>query len=204
MWWTPLSCALVVQVAVGFRGQFHDEVVEAALRIDRMNLDVMQRHDAGQSRDSADEAAELVERADQPDADREFGVEAFALFARRLKQLLFQAGRKSRLGNVDQEVRHLGLARQLPQHGAEGAFHFRKLALVGLQVRGALLFGFELLSKVRFLGFGLLQQRPILVPNEQVPEQAGENDENQAYEKSAHRQRPAARILRVESFELVE
>jgi hypothetical protein len=76
---------------------------------------------------------------------------------------------KAGLRDIDQQVRHLGLAGQLPQHGAEAALHFGELRLVGVEVGGALLLALELRAQVQLVRLGLLQHRPVVVPHEHVP-----------------------------------
>src|SRR5271165_2322428 len=154
--------------------------------------------------DPAHEVAEVVIRAHQLDFDRQLGIEAVALLAARLEQLLLQAGGETGLRNVDQKIRHLGLARQLPQHGAEAALHFRELRLVGFEVGGALLLVLELRAQVELVRLRLQQDGTIVVPHEHVPGDGRDAGEYQCDEEAAHGQRPAADVARIESTELIE
>src|SRR5258708_38565327 len=142
--------------------------------------------------------------ADQPDADRQLGVKAPALLARGLEQLLLKARTQARLRNVHQQIRHLGLAGQLPQHGAEAALHLPELRLVRVEVRRTLLFVLELAAQIQFVRLRLLQDGPVVVPDEHVPGEGRTDDENQEHEEAAHGQRPAADVARIESTKLVD
>src|SRR6202044_1032674 len=135
---------------------------------------------------------------------RQFGVEAVALLAAGLKEFLLQARGQAGLGNIDQKIRHFGLAGQLPQHGAEAALHFRQLRPVGIEVGRALLLALELRTQVQLVGLGLEQYGTIVVPHEHVPGESRDHGEYQCDEEAAHRQRPSADVARVESTELIE
>src|SRR6202011_1963151 len=148
--------------------------------------------------------AEVVIRAHQFDSDRQLGVETVAFLAARLEKLFLQPRGETGLRNVDQKVRHLGLTRQLPQHGAEAALHFLKLRLVGIEIRGALLFAFELAAQIQLVRLRFLQEGPIVVPDEHVPPKSREYGEDHRNEEAAHRERPAADVARIESTKLIE
>ena len=85
--------------------------------------------------------------ARQADLDRQLGVEVAVLLRLRLEQLLLQARGHARLRDVDQQVVHFGLARQLPQHRAEGFLDVLELLLVEVQVHGLGVLGAELLAQ---------------------------------------------------------
>ena len=55
----------------------------------------------------------------QPEIPRDFYAEKPIKIRLWLKQLLLQSRRQSRLRNVHDQARNLGLTRQLPEHGAE-------------------------------------------------------------------------------------
>ncbi len=81
-----------------------------------------------------DELAELVIAADEAQLERLLRVEVALLLVARLEHLLLEAGGDAGLRDVDQQVRHFGLARQLPQQRAERALDVLQLALVDLEV----------------------------------------------------------------------
>src|SRR5262249_20916630 len=97
-----------------------------------------------------------------------------------------------------------GLARQLPEHGAEGALHFADLRAIGIEVGSALLLAFELCAQIQFVLFGLLQQRPVVVPHKHVPTKGRDHGEAQEHEKAADSDRPTADIAGIESAKLFE
>ncbi len=112
--------------------------------------------------------------------------------------------RESGLRNIDQKTRHLGLARQLPQHRAEAALHFGELRLVGVEIGRALLLVLELAAQIELVRLGLLQNRPVLVPDQHVPGKAGAHGEYQHDEECANHQRPTAGIAGIESSQFVQ
>src|ERR1044072_20250 len=70
----------LVQVAIGLRG--HVELQLVALGLVRLrDLDVVQRHDARQRRDAADESADRMEAAGETPLDRQLGVETLHVLA---------------------------------------------------------------------------------------------------------------------------
>ena len=162
----------------------------------------MQRDYSGQCCDAADEITEVVIRAHQPDFDRQLGIEAVALLAARLEQLFLQPRGEAGLRDVHQEIRHLGLAGQLPQHGAETALHFRELRPIGIEVGGALLLALELRAQIHLVRLRLLQHGPVVVPHEQIPAECRDDHEYHPDEERAHRQRPTADVALIESTEL--
>src|SRR5208282_6518577 len=142
--------------------------------------------------------------AHQLDLDRQLRIKAVALLAPGLEQLFLQSGGEPGLGNIDQEARHLGLAGQLPQHRAEASLHLGELRLVGVEIGRALLLVFELAAQIELVRLGLLQQRPVLVPNQQIPGEGRAHGEYQRNEECADRQRPAARVSGIESSQLIQ
>ena len=84
--WRPVASFLLglargdlvlVEVAVGLRRQLERQLVVGILAV-RLDLDVVQRDDARQGGDAADELAELVVAAGQADLDRQLRVEVLA------------------------------------------------------------------------------------------------------------------------------
>jgi hypothetical protein len=197
---------LFVEVAIGLRGDVESELarVHRGLTAGRRYLDVVQGHDAGQRSDAARETAHLVISARQADADRQLGVEVFLDLSLRLEQLLLEARPEAGLRDVDQQVRHFGLVRQLPQHRAEGFFHFGELDAVGIQVRGTPGLGGQRFQQLAFRRPCLEQQRPLALPDQEVVTAGGGDEEQQHRRADADAERPAARIVRVEVAQLFE
>ena len=130
--------------------------------------------------------------------DRQLRVEILAHLALRLEELLLQAGREARLRDVHQQVRHLGLVRQLAQHGAEGLLHLRELVLVRLQVGGLARLALERAQQLGFLGARLDQLGMLRLPDEEVIAARCDQHEQRDGDAQAHGQRPAARVVRIE------
>ena len=158
----------------------------------------MQRDDARQRRDAAHELTELVIAAREADLDGQLGVEVALLLALRLKQLLLEPRGQPRLGDVDEQIGHLGLAGQLAQQRAEGALDVLQLLLVDFEVDGLGVLGAELLAQLLLFRLVALQLRALLVPHEEINERQRQHDERQRHGARAHRQRPAAGLARIE------
>ena len=69
--------------------------------------------------------------------------------AGRLEQLELQAAAEARLVDVGQQRFHLGLVRQLLEHGAEGLLDVGQLLAVSLQVDRLALLVEELVAQAR-------------------------------------------------------
>src|SRR5579883_3387734 len=194
---------VLVEVTVGLRRELERQLVVGVLVV-RLDVDVVQGDDARQRRDAADELAELVVAAAQLDLDRQLGVEVLLHLRLRLEQLLGEPGRKAGLRDVDQQARHLGLARQLAQQGAEGALDVLQLLLVDLEVHGLGVLLAEFIAQRLFLGGELLQARALVVPHEEPDPDRGQHQEGERHGAGEYRQRPAARITRVERSQLFQ
>src|SRR3546814_226542 len=142
------------------------------------------------SSDLADEGAELEVGAHHLQRDRLLGVELLGRFRPGLKQLVLDAGGQRGLRDVDDQVRHFSLARQLAQHLLQLLLHLRELLLERLQVGGATL----LLDEV-FAQFGLalveLFELVALVAGDHPPQQAEDQRAEQHAETDLVRPRPA-------------
>ena len=156
----------------------------------------MQRDDARQRGDAADEFTHLVIRAGQLDLDRQLCVEVFLDLGGRLEELLFEPGADAHLRDVHEQVRNLGLARQLAQQGAERTLDVRELLLVDLEIHGFRMLGLEGVAQGLFFGDDAIEDRLLIGPDEEVEEQCRENHEAQRHRADADRQRPATRIVR--------
>src|SRR6056297_510632 len=206
-WTVSLAATVVLEIAVSLRRHVHDEPVAASLvaaLLFAAQPDVVQRDDARQRDHAADELAELVKSADQLHADRQLAVSLAAHLAHRLEQALLQARRKAGLGDVHQQAGHLGLARQLPEHGAEGALDFRELVPVSLQVRGQSLAVLEGGAQVQFLALHLFELGDLVSPHEVVGPADRHQHEDHADGDGAEQERPAADVLGVQRAELLE
>src|SRR5678815_5240686 len=82
----------LVQVTVRLRRQVELQLIAAGTLADLRNFDVVQRHDARQRGDAADERADRMEAAGQTHLDRQLGVEVLDDLRARLEQLLIEAG----------------------------------------------------------------------------------------------------------------
>ncbi len=101
------------------------------------------------------------------------------------------------LRNVDQQVGHLGLARQLAQHLPQQFLHFFELLLQLRQVHHLALLEAELVEQ--FLLLGLVSgQRLALGLHVQPPAGADDDDEDQCREHRLDRRGPGAHPLEVE------
>src|SRR5690606_25677653 len=144
------SCRVLVEVTIGLRRHVQRELVENVLRRAR-DRDVMERDDTRQRGDAADEIAELVIAAGEPNLDRELGVEILLNLAGRLEQLLLEPRGEACLGDVDEKARHLRLAGQLPQHRAERALDLGKLFSIRVEIRRLALLLLERRAKLLLL-----------------------------------------------------
>ena len=82
---------VLVEITVGLRSQLQTELIVRILTF-RFDLDVVQRDDARQGRDAADELTKLVIAPGEADLNGQLGVEVFLLLALGLEQLLLEAG----------------------------------------------------------------------------------------------------------------
>src|SRR5688572_7735729 len=193
---------VLVEVAIGLRRYVELQLV-GVLGLLR-DLDVVQRHDTRQRCDAADERSDRVEAAGEAHLDRQLGVKVLDVLCARLEQLLIEAGGGALLRDVGQQVRHFGLVRQLAQHRTERLFHLRELRLVGVEVRGLPGFRLELLQQLRLFAARGVQLRLLRLPRQEVREQHHCENEDEADRAEPERQRPAARIVRIEIANLVE
>src|SRR5690606_20186630 len=167
---SPDSCGIrlfgglvLVQVAVGLHraGQFEagvgtDRGRRILAGVHRPQRDVVHGHDdhARQRGHAADEGTELVVGAHHLQRDRLLGVELLGRLRTGLEQLVLDAGGQRGLGDVDDQVGHLGLARQLAQHLLQLLLHLRELLLERLEVGAATLLELEFTAQ---FGFALLE-----------------------------------------------
>ena len=79
-----------------------------------------------------------------------------------------QAGRQRGLRDIDQQLGHFGLARQLAQQLAQHVLHLVQLLLQRLEIDRLGLLGRELLLELLFLA-GQRLQRILLVADVEVP-----------------------------------
>src|SRR5690606_6368537 len=166
--------------------------------------DVVQRHDSGQSRDAGDEIPELVITAGQPDLDRQLGVEVPLDLAEGLEQLLLETRAEPRLGDIDQQARHLRLARKLPEHRAERALDLGELLLVGVEVGGLALLLVERRAKLLLLELRSLEDGQLGLDDE-LPDTESDDERERDHDRAdPERQRPAAGVVRVEGSKLLE
>src|SRR5690606_5664842 len=155
-----LGDLILVEIAVGLHRarQFQRRIgPNAGLAVAaRLQRNVVHGHDhhARQRGHAADEATELVVAADHAQGNRLFGVELLRHFRAGLEQLVGDARGDGGLRDVGDQVRHLGLARQLAQHLLQLLLHVRQLLLERLQVGGPALLLLELAAQ---LGLGALQ-----------------------------------------------
>src|SRR5207342_980978 len=110
------------------------------------------------------------------------------------------SGSQRGLRDVDDQVRHLGFARQLPQHLLQLLFHLRQLQLQRFEVGGASLLGLELRPQVRFLTLKTLEFRG-LVADEQPPRQADDEQSHEHAEAELEFTRPGAGVVEVQFFQ---
>ena len=78
---------VLIQITVRLGGQLQTELIVSVLAL-RLDLDVVQRDDARQGRDPADELAKLVIAAREADLDGQLCIEVSLLLRLRLEQLL--------------------------------------------------------------------------------------------------------------------
>src|SRR5690606_24930753 len=193
---------LIIEVTVGLdrSGQLQRDVAaDAAGLVARLEGNVVHGQDdhARQRSHAADERAELVVAADHAQGDRLLGVELLGRLRAGPEQLVAQAGGQRGLRDVDDQVRHLGLARQLPQHLLQLLLRLRELQLERLEVRGAALLGLELGAQVGFLAFEPLQ-RVGLVADEEPPGHAHDQRDDDRAECVLVLARPGAGVVEVE------
>src|SRR5690606_18654285 len=204
------SGLFLVEIAVGLHRARELEAGIGADRgggilvgVHRPQRDVVHRHDhhARQRGHAADEGAELMVGAHHLQRDRLLGVELLGRLRAGLEQLVLDAGGKGGLRNVDDQVRHLGLARQLAQHLLQLLLHLRELLLERLEVGGATLLLDELVAQ-----FGLalveLLELVALVAGDHPPQQAEDQRAEQHAEADLVLPRPATGVVEVELAEL--
>src|SRR5690606_35462603 len=206
-----LLCGFVlVQVAIGLHraGEFEagvgaDRGRRVLAGVHRPQRDVVHGHDhhARQRRHAADEGAELVVGAHHLQGDRLLGVELLGRLRAGLEQLIGDARGQRGLRNVDDQVRHLGLARQLAQHLLQLLLHLRQLLLERLEVGGPALLELEFTAQFRFALFKLLKLLA-LVAGHHPPQQAEDEHAEQDAETDLVLPRPAAGAVEVELAEL--
>src|SRR3546814_4837744 len=116
------------EIAIGLGERRHLQLrLPARLGVDRLDLDILDRDDARQRSDAADEIAHLMVITHHDDAVGNFRVELLRNFALWLEQPFFQNAGDARLRDVIEQIGDFGTARQLIQHGAERALHFAEL-----------------------------------------------------------------------------
>src|SRR5690606_8384260 len=120
---------------------------------------------------------------------------------KRLEQLVGQAAGQRGLGDVDDEVGHLGLAGQLAQHLLQHLLHLRQLLAQRLQVGGAALFALELLAQGGLLALQA-QQLVALAADQGEPGHRHDDDRDQHAEHHLGLLRPGADVVEVEFAEL--
>src|SRR5690606_13984262 len=136
-----------------------------------------------------------------PQGDRLLGVEVALHLGAGLEQFIGDAGRQRRLRNVDDQVGHLVLAGQLPQHLLQHHFHLGQLLLERLEVGRPPLLALELGAQ-GLLGALFLGEDLALLGDEVPP---GEGDDQQDQEQArAHLDLggPGARVVEVEVAEI--
>ncbi len=141
----------------------HQQLVRTGLgalgrRIERRQRNVVHRedHHARQRCDTTDKCSELMIGTDHFQLDRLFGVEIFRYLGTWLEQLLLQTRRQCSLRDVDQQLRHFRLARQLTQQLPQHVFHLVQLLLQRFEIdRLGLLFG-ELALQLLFFASQIL------------------------------------------------
>src|SRR5450755_685853 len=168
---------LLIQIAIGLRRQIERELVVTGVLVRRCDLDVVQRHDARQRGDSTDELRQLVIAAGEPDFDRQLRVEILLLLRAWLEELLFESRRKSRLRNIDEKIRHLGLAGQLAQESSEGALNVLQLLLVDFKVDRFGMFVLKLGAQGLLLTLRLVELRAFRLPHPDVSKYEGDDKE---------------------------
>src|SRR5687767_7698280 len=88
--------------------------------------------------------------------DRQLGVEVLLDLAERRERLFLEARSEAGLRDIDEQARHLRLARQLPQHRAEVALDLGKLRAKGVEIRGLALPVLELRAQIALVRLGAL------------------------------------------------
>src|SRR6185312_4223965 len=192
-----------IEIAVRLRGHIEAQIVVTGLGL-RLDVDVMERDDPRQSGDPAHELAELVEGPGEAQLEGLLGIEVLLHLRTLLKELLLQAGREPGLGDVDEQIRHFRLARELPQQRAEGALDVLQLLLVDLQVHRLRVLGPELLAQLLLVLLKAIELRALVLPDEHVREEHREHHEPDPDGSGAHGERPAPRIARVERAQLLD
>src|SRR5690554_3808147 len=202
----------VLEIAIGLGRYLHDQrigtadaAVAAALAVARSGIDreVLQRRDAREARDVADEVAELVIVAGHLDLDRKLGVEVLGPLRLGPEQLELEPVLQAGLGYVHEQFGNLGPARQLAQHGSERAAHLLHLLPVGVEVRGLCLLGDELLLEGGLLCTRLLELLELDARVE--PEPAAEQRPGEQYDgRHLDRLRPPGDVVEVDLAELRE
>lgn len=162
-----------------------------------------QDHHPRQRRHPRYESTELVVGPYHSQRDRLFRVEIFGDLRLRFEQFVLNSGSQGRLGNIDQQIRHLGLAGQLPQHLLQDQLDLLQLLAISLQIRGSSLFELELLPQIRL---GANQRVELLVLRLEVHEPADAANDCKQYERK-HRldsERRGAQVVDVGLAQIVQ
>ncbi|KAG0945504.1 hypothetical protein G6F31_014449 [Rhizopus arrhizus] len=195
-----------VQVAIGLdrAGQLQRTATDVALGLVLgLEVDVVhgQDHHPRQRRHATDERAELVVAAHHPQLDRLLGVELLALLLLGLEQLVGQAAGQRGLRDVDDQVGHFRLARQLPQHLLQHLLHLRQLLLQRGQVHRAFLLLGELGTQLDFLRFQA-SKFLALAADQQHPRQEHDHQRQHRTEDDLGLLRPVADVVEIEVLQI--
>src|SRR5690554_2836127 len=192
---------LVIEIAVGLdrAGQLQVGARPDRTAVARLQRDIVHGHDDHPRKrgHAADEGAELVVAAAHAQRDRLLGVELLGSLGAGPEQVVLDAGGHRGLRDVGDQVRHLGLARELAQHLLELLLHLRQLLLERLQVGGPALFFLELGALLRLLPFQPLKLAE-LVADEEPPQQAEDQQADQDAEPDLVLARPRTHVVEVE------
>src|SRR5581483_6087301 len=189
---------LVVEVAECARGGVHGE--HAVLL--RLDVHVVERHDARELADVAREGAHVVVGAHDLHRDRQLGIElALRLAGRRPEQLELQPAPEAGLVDVDQERVHLRAVGQLAQQGAELRVDLAQLLAVQVEVDRLLLLVDILGLQLLFLAAAALEHLELALRVEEIA-RGRDGGEDREQRGELRDRRPGARILRVEMLEI--
>src|SRR5688572_15214112 len=160
---------------------------------------VMHGHDdhAWQRGNTADECTELVIGAHHPQRNGLLGVELLRHLRSGLEQLVGDARGECRLRDVDDQVRHFGLAWELSQHLLQLLLHLCQLQFQRLEVGRTALLGLEFGAEVAFGAFQAGEFRP-LITHEQPPHQAYDQPADEGAEYDLVLLRPYADVVEAE------
>src|SRR5699024_547468 len=135
--------------------------------------------------------------------DRLLGVELLGIFRLGLEQLGVDAGGPGRLRDVHQQLRHLGLARQLAQQLAQHVLHVGQLLLQGMQIDGLGLFVGKFPLE-RGLLADRVRQFVLLIAALEIPAAQDDQGEQTYHEEQLDRARPAADVVAVEVAQVID